>query len=69
MCKMKQKLEIFPMVDFFVNAQVKQARIFLKAEHFNSALTGYNYYSAPNSPYRDFIVRFGISVEFLSIIF
>ena len=54
------KIGSFPMFDFFVNARVKQARLFLKAEHFNSAWTGNNFYSAPNYPYRDFMVRFGI---------
>jgi len=54
----------FPMFDFFINAKVKQTRIFLKAEHFNSAMTGYNFYSAPNYPYRDFIVRFGLVWNF-----
>jgi len=54
----------FPRLDFFVNAKISQARIYLKAEHFNSALTGYNYYSAPNYPYRDFRVRFGIVWNF-----
>lgn len=54
----------FPMLDFFVNARIKQAKIYLKAEHFNSAMTGYNFYSAPNYPYRDFMVRFGIEWNF-----
>ncbi len=54
----------FPRLDFFVNAKVRQTRIFLKAEHFNSAWTGYNYYSAPNHPYRDFTVRFGLVWNF-----
>ena len=54
----------FPRLDFFINAKVKQTRIYLKAEHFNSAWTGYNYYSAPNYPYRDFIVRFGLVWNF-----
>ncbi|MEZ4786948.1 MAG: putative porin [Flavobacterium haoranii] len=58
------KIGGFPMFDFFVNAKVRQARIFLKAEHFNSAWTGYNFYSAPNYPYRDFIVRFGLVWNF-----
>ncbi|HLT54166.1 MAG TPA: putative porin, partial [Flavobacteriaceae bacterium] len=40
----------FPRFDFFVNAKVRQTRIYLKAEHFNSAWTGYKYYSAPNYP-------------------
>lgn len=58
------KIGGFPMFDFFINARVRQARIFLKAEHFNSAWTGYDFYSAPNYPYRDFIVRFGLVWNF-----
>lgn len=54
----------FPRFDFFVNAKIQQARIYLKAEHFNSAWTGYDYYSAPNHPYRDFTIRFGIVWNF-----
>ena len=54
----------FPRIEFFVNAKIQQTRIFIKAEHFNSSMTGYNFYSAPNYPYRDFIVRFGIVWNF-----
>ena len=54
----------YPRLDFFINAKIRQTRIFLKAEHFNSAFTGYNYYAAPNNPYRDFSVRFGIVWDF-----
>ena len=54
----------FPRLDFFINAKIRQTRIFLKAEHFNSSLTGYDFYSAPNNPYRDFTVRFGIVWNF-----
>ncbi|GAA4955981.1 putative porin [Algibacter agarivorans] len=54
----------FPRLDFFINAKIRQTRIYLKAEHFNSAFTGYNYYSAPNNPYRDFTVRFGVVWNF-----
>ncbi|TYB79399.1 putative porin [Bizionia myxarmorum] len=54
----------FPRFDFFVNAKISQIRIYLKAEHFNSAWTGYNFYSAPNYPYRDFAVRFGVVWNF-----
>jgi hypothetical protein len=56
----KTKIGDFPLVDFFINARVRQARIFLKAEHLNSSFTGRNYYSAPNYPYKDFIIRFGL---------
>ncbi len=54
----------FPMLDFFINARIRQARIFLKAEHFNSSLTGSEFYTAPNYPYRDFMVRFGLVWNF-----
>lgn len=54
----------FPRLDFFINAKIRQTRIYLKAEHFNAAFTGYNYYAAPNNPYRDFTVRFGIVWNF-----
>ncbi len=58
------KIGNFPMLDFFVNARIRQTRLFLKAEHFNSAMTGFNFYSAPNYPYRDFMIRFGLVWNF-----
>lgn len=58
------KLGGFPRLDFFVNAKIRQTRIYLKAEHFNSHFTGYEYFSAPNNPYRDFTVRFGLVWNF-----
>ncbi|WP_194765916.1 putative porin [Tamlana sp. I1] len=54
----------FPRFDYFLNAKIRQTRLFLKAEHFNSSFTGFNFYSAPNNPYRDFIVRFGVVWNF-----
>ncbi|MFB9056653.1 putative porin [Mariniflexile ostreae] len=54
----------FPRLDFFINAKVRQTRIYVKAEHFNAAFTGYDYYSAPGYPYRDFAVRFGVVWNF-----
>ena len=62
----REELGGFPMLDFFVNAKVRTMRIYLKAEHFNSSFTGYNFYSAPNYPYRDFIIRFGLVWNFFS---
>lgn len=59
-----QEFGDFPRLDFFINAKVRQTRIYLKAEHFNSSFTGFNFYSAPNNPYRDFTVRFGIVWNF-----
>ena len=60
----EKKIGDFPRVDFFINARVRQTRLFLKAEHFNSAMTGNNFYSAPNYPYRDFMIRFGLVWNF-----
>ncbi|HKJ07184.1 MAG TPA: putative porin, partial [Flavobacteriaceae bacterium] len=54
----------FPVVDFFVNAQIQRTRLYLKAENITASFTGRNYYSAPTYPYRDFIVRFGLVWNF-----
>jgi len=55
----------FANCDFFVNARIRQTRIFVKAEHFNSAFSATNtFYSAPNYPYRDFMIRFGLVWNF-----
>lgn len=62
-----EKLGSFPMLDFFINAKVQQTRIFLKAEHFNSSFgETSNFYAAPNYPYRDFVIRFGLVWNFFS---
>jgi hypothetical protein len=50
----------FPLLDFFINARIRQTRIFLKAEHFNAKMGSATYYTAPNYPYRDFMIRFGL---------
>lgn len=63
----QQKKEIgdFATCDFFVNARIRQTRIFIKAEHFNSAWAARSeFYAAPNYPYRDFVIRFGLVWNF-----
>ena len=59
-----KKIGGFPLVDFFINAKIQQTRLYFKLEHFNSSFTGYNFYSAPNYPYRDFSFRFGLVWNF-----
>ena len=55
----------FPVLDFFVNARVQQCRIYLKAEHVNALFTKkVDYYNTPNSPFRDFHIRFGLEWNF-----
>lgn len=56
----------YPNLDFFVNAQIQRTRIYFKAEHFNSSFTGNTFYSAPNNPYRDFTIRFGLIWNFFN---
>ena len=58
------KIGKFPRLDFFINAKIQQTRLFLKYEHFNSDMTGYNFYSAPFTPYRDSSIRFGLVWNF-----
>jgi hypothetical protein len=62
----REKVGGFPLLDFFINARVRSARIYLKAEHFNSSFTGNNFFAAPNYPYRDFVIRFGLVWNFFS---
>jgi len=62
----KKQIGGFPLIDFFFNMKIQEFQLFLKAEHFNSGFTGYDFYSAPNYPYRDFTVRFGITWNFFS---
>nr|WP_297782481.1 putative porin [uncultured Allomuricauda sp.] len=61
-----EELGGYPLIDFFINAKVRQTRIYLKAEHLNSMFSEPNYYSAPNYPYRDFVIRFGLVWNFFS---
>lgn len=56
----------FPLLDVFINAKVRQTRIYLKAEHLNSIFSEPKYYAAPNYPYRDFVIRFGLVWNFFS---
>ncbi len=58
------KIGGFPLMDFFINAQIQRTRIFLKVENFNGGFTGYNYFSAPGYPFRDLSVRFGLVWNF-----
>ncbi|MFM1877906.1 MAG: hypothetical protein RLZZ241_772 [Bacteroidota bacterium] len=62
----QQRIGDFPLLDAFINARVRQTRIYLKAEHLNSSFSKTKYYSALNYPYRDFVIRFGLVWNFFS---
>ncbi len=60
-----QKLGSFPLVDLFFNAKVKQTRFYFKYENFTSLFSSTNeYFAAPDYPYRDAVIRFGIVWNF-----
>ena len=59
-----KKIGNFANFDFFINAKIQRTRIYLIAEHFNSSFSGNNFYSSPNNPYRDFMIRFGLVWNF-----
>jgi hypothetical protein len=54
----------YPLFDLFVNARIRQTRFYFKAEHVNALFSKSDYYSAPNNPYRDFSIRFGLVWNF-----
>jgi hypothetical protein len=60
------KIGNYPLFDFFVNAKIQRTRIYFKAEHFNSLFSKNNYLSAPDYPYRDFLIRFGLVWNFFN---
>lgn len=60
----QKQIGAFPNFDIFVNARIQRTRIYFKAEHFNSSMSGNNYYSSPNNPYHDFMIRFGLVWNF-----
>ena len=50
----------YPTIDVFFNAQVRRTRIYFKVDNVTSSFSQRNYFSAPNYPYRDFVIRFGL---------
>ncbi|APZ46489.1 hypothetical protein BW723_09350 [Polaribacter reichenbachii] len=50
----------YPTFDVFFNARVRRTRIYFKIDNVTSSFAEKNYFSAPNYPYRDFTIRFGL---------
>ncbi len=53
----------YPMLDVFVNGQIRRTRLFFKAENITSFLH-HNYLATPTHAYRDFTLRFGVVWNF-----
>lgn len=59
-----RKIGGFPTFDFFVNAKIKTARVFISLEHFNASITGRDYFATPTRPFTDMRLRFGLIWDF-----
>ena len=53
-----------PLFGAFFNAKIQQTRLYFNAENLDAAWNGNNRLAAPDYPYRDFILRFGIVWNF-----
>ena len=53
-----------PLFSAFFNAKIQQTRLYFNAENLEAAWNGNNRLAAPDYPYRDFILRFGIVWNF-----
>ncbi len=60
-----EELGGFPLMDIFFQAKVRQTRIYFTWEHFNQLFSSTSsHYSAPDYPYRDAVIRFGVVWNF-----
>lgn len=50
----------YPYMDFFINARIANARMFIKVDHFNSGLLGNEYFNLVNYPLPDRNIKFGV---------
>ena len=53
-----------PLFSAFFDAKIQQTRLYFNAENLGAAFNGNNSLAAPDYPYRDFILRFGIVWNF-----
>lgn len=60
-----QELGGFPLVDIFLNAKIRQTRIFFVYENFTTLFGGKKeHFAAPGYPYKDAVLRFGLVWNF-----
>ena len=51
--------------DLYLNFTIKNTMFFLKYQHFNAAITGYNYFLVPHYPMPDYAIKFGVIWKFV----
>jgi hypothetical protein len=54
----------YPYLTAFLNIKLKRTRIFLMLDHFNSGLSGYNYFMVPSYPMNIRMFRYGLAWTF-----
>lgn len=59
-----EKIGNYPLMDVFLNAKIKNARVYIKIDHVNYKLMGSKYYASPAYPFPGRNLRFGISWNF-----
>ena len=50
----------YPMIDLFINAKIRNMRLFIRGDHFNAIFGKRDYFSSPGTPYRGFKFQIGI---------
>lgn len=60
------KVGNYPYIDFFIDAQIKKARVFFKIEHVTSGLFGHSYLQYPNYAQNDRAFKLGINWRFFN---
>ncbi|MBU1014175.1 MAG: putative porin [Bacteroidetes bacterium] len=51
--------------DLYLNFTIKNTLLFFKYQHFNAAVTGYNYFLVPHYPMPDYAIKFGVIWKFI----
>ena len=51
--------------DLYLNFTIKNTMFFFKYQHFNAAVTGYNYFLVPHYPMPDYAIKFGVIWRFI----
>ncbi|MFN8240374.1 MAG: putative porin [Bacteroidales bacterium] len=54
----------YPYLNAFLNVKLKRTRIFLMLDHFNSGMSGYNYFLVPDNPMNIRTFRYGLAWTF-----
>lgn len=60
----QQSMGNYPYADLFLTLRVKRTRVFVKWEHVNAGLTGYNFMPVLNYPVKERFLKYGVYWHF-----